>query len=114
MKAQEFYKQYFGEDLPTKKFLIEPEDLIIAMTEYAHECLLTFYINDEIQNAINFLYENPDQDKYINSNIEHFMNGDEPDDNSMQLYSEWQEYLYKVFGWLKELINYDNSTNKRT
>jgi len=37
MKAEKFFKEYFGKEIQKKKFLIEPEDLILAMTEYAKE-----------------------------------------------------------------------------
>ena len=43
--AKGFYEAYLGEELPKEKFLIEPDDLILLMTEYAKEYLDNWYQN---------------------------------------------------------------------
>ncbi len=47
------------------------------------------------EEASEFLKENPIQEKYMIKNLRRFMNGEMPDDNSVELYSEWDE-MYRI------------------
>ena len=48
----------------------------------------------KLKKAQNFIKENGiDSDEYVSKNIEYFMSGGDPDDNSISLYNEHQEML---------------------
>ena len=66
-------------------------------------------LNNDIEDAITFIIENPCQDVYISNNIQYFMNYGEADDNSIKLGDEWEDNLNIVFDFLKKIINYKDN-----
>ena len=46
---------------------------------------------EDKREAVMFIKKNPNKEKYISENFRQFMNGEEPDDNSVELCEEWEE-----------------------
>ena len=61
-------------------------------------------MDDETKEAMWFIMDNPDQEKYISKYLKHFTTGDEPDDNSIELYDGWCAEYTKVVDWLKSRL----------
>ena len=72
-----------------------------VVNTWLKEVTIEEMMDDETKEAVRFITGNPDQEKYISENLEHFMTGDEPDDNSIKLYDEWCGEYTKVVDWLK-------------
>ena len=62
-------------------------------------------VNEKTKDAIQFILENPDQNRYMSDNIEHFMTAGEPDDNSIESANEWEEQYNIVVAFLKSILN---------
>ena len=74
------------------------EDVARIMDDY-HKQKMEGMMPSEVQEAIDFIEENPDQDAFVSEHVRHFMNYGEADDNSIDLASYWHKQLSMVNNW---------------
>ena len=88
----------------------EAKKKLLDMVDTHHKQKMAELMPSEVQEAIDFIEENPSEDAFVSDNVRHFMNYGEADDNSIQLANEWNKELSKVINWT---INFKSTQEEK-